>query len=54
MKQANAASRGAVGVLWVWTEHDERLFAWQALARINRTPGMRWLSLRLRLMPEVS
>ncbi|HET6362121.1 MAG TPA: M28 family metallopeptidase [Gemmatimonadota bacterium] len=43
LKQANAASRGAVGVLWAWTEHDERLFPWQALARISRTPGMRWL-----------
>ncbi|HJR54023.1 MAG TPA: M28 family metallopeptidase [Gemmatimonadota bacterium] len=44
LKQANAASRGAVGVLWMWTEHDERVFPWQALARISRTPGMRWLS----------
>ena len=44
LKQANAASRGAVGGLYMWTEHDERLFPWQALARISRTSGMRWLS----------
>ena len=44
LKQANAAERGAVGILWAWTEHDDRIFPWQALARISRTPSMRWLS----------
>lgn len=44
LKQANAARRGAVGILWAWTEHDERMFPWQALARISRTPSMRWLN----------
>ncbi|HET6617608.1 MAG TPA: M28 family metallopeptidase [Gemmatimonadota bacterium] len=43
-KQANAARRGAIGILQVWTEHDERRTPWRALTRFSRTPGMRWLS----------
>lgn len=44
LKLANAAVRGAVGVLSVWTEDDERRFPWEAVARISRTPALRWLS----------
>ena len=43
-KTANAARRGAVGILWARTAHEERLFPWRALARLGRAPRLRWLS----------
>jgi hypothetical protein len=44
LKQANAARRGAVGILMARTQDVERMFPWRALARISRTWSMRWLS----------
>jgi hypothetical protein len=42
-KAANAAQRGAVGVLLLRSEQDERLFPWAALTRFLRRPSHRWL-----------
>lgn len=44
LKATNAAGRGALGMLWVWTEHDERLFPWESVARVSRAPTLRWVS----------
>jgi hypothetical protein len=44
LKRANAAGHGAVGILAAWTEHYERVLPWQVLARLSRTPTLRWLS----------
>ncbi|MGH9795523.1 MAG: M28 family metallopeptidase [Candidatus Acidiferrales bacterium] len=43
LKAANAARRGAVGMLVLWTEKEEKRFPWAQLTRILRKPGYRWL-----------
>jgi hypothetical protein len=43
LKAENAARHGALGMLSLWTEKDERIFPWAAAARISRSPGLRWL-----------
>ncbi len=42
-KAENAARRGAVGILMLWTEKEERRFPWAQVTRILRTPNYRWL-----------
>ncbi len=44
LKAENAARRGAVGMLFLWTEKDEQVFPWAAAARMSRQPSLRWLS----------
>lgn len=43
LKAENAARRGAVGLISLWTEDDERRFPWAQLTRILRKPNYRWL-----------
>ncbi len=43
LKAQNAARRGAVGMLMLWTEKEEKRFPWAQLTRILRKPGYRWL-----------
>lgn len=43
LKAENAARRGAVGMLVLWTEKEEKRFPWAQLTRILRKPAYRWL-----------
>ncbi|MGH9858771.1 MAG: peptidase M28, partial [Candidatus Acidiferrales bacterium] len=43
LKAQNAARRGAVGVLVLWTDKEEKQFPWAQLTRILRKPAYRWL-----------
>lgn len=43
LKMAEAARRGAIGILQLRTEEDERLYSWARVQRFYDSPAMRWL-----------
>jgi hypothetical protein len=43
LKMAEAARRGAIGILQLRTEEDERLYTWAQVQGFYDSPAMRWL-----------